>query len=99
MWRYASFGSQEPWDERTISEFCQATYSIKFLLLSKVDVNGENTHPVYKFLKSNNPNDSGNIKWNFEKFLVDRNGNIVMRKYTQDTPDSLESPIKRLLEV
>ncbi|CAG8440289.1 7166_t:CDS:2 [Ambispora gerdemannii] len=93
------FGSQEPGDESAIAEFCQSTFSIKFPLLSKIDVNGENTHPVYKYLKSNNPNDSGNIRWNFEKFLVDRNGNVVARKYTQDTPDKLESSIKELLEV
>ncbi|CAG8454053.1 12718_t:CDS:2 [Ambispora leptoticha] len=91
------FGSQEPGNEDEIEQFCRLNYNVNFPLFSKIDVNGENTHPVYKYLKANNPNDNGDIKWNFEKFLVDRNGNIIARKYTQNKPDELESSIVELL--
>ena len=92
------FGSQEPGTEAEIKNFCEATFSVSFPMMSKVDVNGENTHPLYKFLKSEQHGLLGNdIKWNFTKFLIDREGNVVERFASQKTPEGLEKEIEKLL--
>ncbi len=92
------FGSQEPGTEAEIKNFCEVTFSVSFPMMSKIDVNGENTHPLYKFLKSEQHGLLGNdIKWNFTKFLIDREGNVVERFASQKTPKGLEKEIEKLL--
>ncbi|RIA97310.1 thioredoxin-like protein [Glomus cerebriforme] len=88
------FGAQEPGTEEEIVNFCSSKYNVTFPLFAKIEVNGENESPVYKFLKSHH---SGDIKWNFEKFLVDKNGNVVKRYASKDTPEDIETDIKNLL--
>ena len=94
------FGEQESGTDEKIKFFCQGTYDVHFDMFSKIDVNGENTDPLYKFLKRKQGGflwmDS--IKWNFTKFLVDREGNIVDRYASSTKPKSIESDIKRLLK-
>ena len=93
------FGEQEPKNEDEIVFFCQGTYDVQFDMFSKIDVNGENTAPLYQYLKSEQ---SGfmwteSIKWNFTKFLVDREGNVVERYGSSTKPESIESDIEKLL--
>ena len=94
------FANQEPESNEKIKEFCSLTYDVKFDMFSKVDVNGENEAPIYKFLKSNQKGILGseNIKWNFTKFLVDKNGNIVDRFAPTTSPESIEKDIIKLLK-
>jgi glutathione peroxidase len=75
------FGKQEPGTEKQIAEFCTAEFGVTFPMLAKVDVNGDNACPLYKFLtsKDTDPKFAGKIGWNFEKFLISRNGEIVAR--------------------
>ncbi|HEY4313012.1 MAG TPA: glutathione peroxidase [Pirellulales bacterium] len=84
------FGAQEPGTDTEISEFCTTKYGVKFDMFSKVKVKGEGQCPLYKFLTSSetDPKFPGDIKWNFEKFLIDRNGNIVNRFEPKVTPES-----------
>ena len=86
------FGAQEPGNEQEIATFCETNYDVTFPMFSKVDVNGEGTAPVYRYLKSARPGLLGTeaIKWNFTKFLVDRDGNVVARFAPNDTPESIE---------
>ena len=93
------FANQEPESDEKIKEFCSLTYDVKFDMFSKIDVNGEKEIPLYKFLKSNQKGILGseNIKWNFTKFLVDKNGNIVNRFAPTTTSESLEEKVKELL--
>jgi len=93
------FGEQEPKDEDEIVFFCQGTYDVQFDMFSKIDVNGENTHPLYQYLKEQQ---SGflwtkSIKWNFTKFLVDREGNVVERYGSSTKPESIKEDIEALL--
>ena len=83
------FGAQEPGDEKEIAQFCELNYGVTFPLFAKVDVNGEAAAPVYKYLKAEKPGLLGSeaIKWNFTKFLVDREGNVVKRYAPNDTPE------------
>lgn len=94
------FANQEPESNEKIKEFCSLTYDVKFDMFSKVDVNGENEPPIYKFLKSNQKGILGseNIKWNFTKFLVDKNGNIVDRFAPTTSPEAIEKDIIKLLK-
>lgn len=94
------FANQEPESNEKIKEFCSLTYEVKFDMFAKVDVNGENEAPLYKFLKSNQKGILGteNIKWNFTKFLVDKDGNIIDRYASTTTPESIENDIKKLLK-
>ncbi len=92
------FGKQEPGTNSEIAEFCSTNYGVSFQLFDKVDVNGDAAHPLYKFLKANAKgmiNDD--IKWNFTKFLIDKNGNVVDRFAPQTTPESLAKDIEELL--
>jgi glutathione peroxidase len=94
------FGKQEPGDEKEIQNFCDLNYKVTFPLFSKIDVNGDNAHPLYQFLKNANPGILGTegIKWNFTKFLVNKQGSPVKRFAPTDSPSSLEKPILELLE-
>ena len=93
------FGKQEPGDEGEISEFCEINFGVTFPLFSKIDVNGPATHPLYEYLKNEAPGILGSkkIKWNFTKFLVDRNGNVVKRFAPTDKPEDIEKEIEKLL--
>jgi glutathione peroxidase len=93
------FGAQEPGDEAEIANFCSLTYDVSFPMFAKVDVNGENTHPLFQFLKVAKPGLLGTegIKWNFTKFLVDRNGEVVERYAPATKPADLEKTIEDLL--
>jgi len=93
------FGAQEPGSDSEIRDFCTTSYQVTFPLYSKIEVNGEGTHPLYRWLKSRAKGVLGSesIKWNFTKFLVDRNGNVVDRFAPQTTPADLESKVVALL--
>lgn len=92
------FGNQAPGSNDEIHEFCALKYNTTFDQFAKVDVNGENEIPLYTFLKKEKGGVMGNkIKWNFTKFLVDRDGNVVKRYAPTDTPDKIESLIKELV--
>lgn len=93
------FGNQEPGDEKSISEGCLLNYGVTFPMFSKVDVNGNTAHPLFKYLKNKLGGILGSgIKWNFTKFLVDANGNPVKRFAPITKPAALEKDIVRLLE-
>ncbi|HKL91743.1 MAG: glutathione peroxidase [Bacteroidales bacterium] len=92
------FANQEPGDEKTISEGCVLNYGVSFQMFSKVDVNGENAHPLYKYLKKEKSGIFGSgIKWNFTKFLIDKNGNPVKRYAPTTKPEKIEKDLKKLL--
>ncbi|GAB1403345.1 glutathione peroxidase [Lentimicrobium sp.] len=92
------FGAQEPGDANDIQEFCEINYGVTFPMFAKVDVNGENTHPIYKFLKTQLGGIFGNkIKWNFTKFLIDKNGKPVKRFSPMTKPEKMESAIEKIL--
>lgn len=93
------FGGQEPGDSLQIQEFCRATFSIKFPMFEKIEVNGDNTHPLYKILKEEAPGLLGSkkIKWNFTKFLIDKQGNAITRFAPTKKPEDLEKEITKLL--
>lgn len=89
------FLKQEPGTSEEIEQFCKINYGVSFQLFEKINVNGPNTHPVYLFLKNALP---GKITWNFNKFLLDRNGVPVKRYPSQTTPKELEKDIEELLK-
>jgi glutathione peroxidase len=93
------FGAQEPGDADEIAQFCSLTYPVSFPLFAKVDVNGSQASPVFKHLTAAAPGLLGTkaIKWNFTKFLVNREGEVVKRYAPTDTPESIEADIKELL--
>ena len=93
------FGHQEPGSEEEIQAFCSRTYGVTFPMFAKVDVNGANAHPLYRQLKKAAPGLLGTeaIKWNFTKFLVDRDGNVVERYAPNAEPASLAGDIGKLL--
>ena len=93
------FGAQEPGNEQEIATFCETNYDVTFPMFAKVDVNGDDTAPVYRYLKSEKPGLLGTekIKWNFTKFLVDRSGKVVARYAPNDTPESLEGDVAKAL--
>ncbi|WP_339907068.1 glutathione peroxidase [Symmachiella dynata] len=86
------FGKQEPGTSEEIISFCEENYGVKFDMFSKVDVNGEDAPPLYKFLTSDKTGlkDTGDVKWNFEKFLINRDGKVVARFRTPVKPDAPE---------
>lgn len=93
------FGQQEPGNAQAISEGCLINYGVSFPMMSKIDVNGPNTHPVYQHLKARKKGIlGGTIVWNFAKFLVDRNGQVVKRFFPTSQPASLAADVERLLE-
>jgi len=93
------FGHQEPGDEAEIKNFCSLNYDVTFPLFAKIDVNGDDAHPLYKYLKEQKRGllGTGAIKWNFTKFLVDKQGNVVKRYAPTDKPEDLEKDIAALL--
>ena len=93
------FGAQEPGSEDEIAQFCELNYGVTFPLFAKVDVNGRDAAPVYKYLKSEKPGLLGSeaIKWNFTKFLVDREGKVLARYAPNDTPESIAGDIEKAL--
>jgi glutathione peroxidase len=93
------FGAQEPGSESEIASFCSATYGVSFPMFAKIDVNGDNAHPLYTLLKREAPGILGSeaIKWNFTKFLVDKNGKVVKRYAPTDAPQSIEKDIEAAL--
>jgi glutathione peroxidase len=93
------FGHQEPGDENEIKNFCSLKYDVSFPMFSKVHVNGDHAHPLFKHLKDEAPGLLGSrrIKWNFTKFLVDKSGKIVKRYGSMDKPESIVKDIEKLL--
>lgn len=95
------FGGQEPGSEADIQEFCKANYGVKFDMFSKVDVKGDNQHPFFKYLTAveTEPKAKGDVSWNFEKFVIDRKGNVTRRFASREKPDSttFTSHLKELL--
>lgn len=93
------FMNQEPGDEFEIREFCSLTYDVSFPLMAKVDVNGDNAEPLFQYLKKQKKGLLGSegIKWNFTKFLVDKDGKVVGRYAPTDTPESIAKDIEKLL--
>ena len=92
------FGHQEPGGDDEIKSFCEVNYGVNFPLFSKIEVNGDNAHPLYKFLKREKGGLLGDaIKWNFTKFLVDKQGSVVERFAPTATPESIESKIQAFL--
>jgi glutathione peroxidase len=96
-----NFGAQEPGTETEIKEFCTSKYHVTFPMFAKISVKGDDQAPLYKFLtsKDTNPDFAGDITWNFNKFLVDRKGNVVARFSSKDTPesDAVTSAIEKYL--
>ena len=93
------FGHQEPGDEAEINSFCEMNFGVSFPLFAKIDVNGKNTHPLYAHLKAEAPGLLGSegVKWNFTKFLVGRDGNVVARYAPATGPDAIAKDIEALL--
>jgi len=93
------FGQQEPGDADEIARFCSLDYPVTFPIMAKCDVNGEQAHPLYQWLKKEKPGLLGleNVKWNFTKFLIDRDGTVVDRFAPTTKPESLVAPIRDLL--
>jgi glutathione peroxidase len=93
------FGHQEPGNEADIREFCSAKYNVTFPMFAKIDVNGPEAHPLYQYLKGGKRGLLGteSIKWNFTKFLVDRQGEVVNRYAPTTTPDRIKDDIETLL--
>jgi len=94
------FGHQEPGNEAEIQQFCQLTYDVSFPMFAKVEVNGAKAHPLYQWLKQQQPGILGTegIKWNFTKFLVDGNGTVLKRYAPTDKPEDLAKDIEPLLK-
>ena len=92
------FGNQDPGSDDEIKNFCEMNYGVTFPMFSKIDVNGDNTHPLFAFLKKRAPGLLGKkIKWNFTKFLVDKNGKVLKRFNPSTTPQKIEKHIIKLL--
>lgn len=93
------FGAQEPGGAEEITQFCQANYGVSFPMFSKIDVNGDGAHPLWKHLKHEAPGALGTegIKWNFTKFLVDRSGKVVDRFAPTTKPEDLTEKIEKVL--
>ncbi len=93
------FGAQEPGSEKDIAAFCSSSYGVTFPMFSKVQVNGDSAHPLFQFLKKEAPGLLGTetIKWNFTKFLVDRDGCVRKRYAPNDAPQAIAKDIEALL--
>lgn len=93
------FGSQEPGTEDEIMEFCTTNFGVTFPMFSKIDVNGDNADPLYTYLKKEAPGilNTKAIKWNFTKFLIDREGKVIDRYGSAETPEELEETIVKYL--
>nr|WP_298928247.1 glutathione peroxidase [uncultured Erythrobacter sp.] len=93
------FGGQEPGNSDEIAEFCKVNFGVTFPLMKKVDVNGPDASPLFDWMKSEKKGLMGStsIKWNFTKFLIDRDGNVVKRYGPQDTPKQIAKDVAKLL--
>jgi len=93
------FGSQDPGADGEIAEFCQVNYGVSFPMMGKIDVNGQSAHPLYKWLSSEAPGLLGSkaIKWNFTKFLVGRDGQVIRRYAPTDKPADLAKDVEAAL--
>lgn len=93
------FGAQEPGGEAEIGAFCEKNYGVQFPMFSKVEVNGGGAHPLFKFLTAEKKGILGTqaIKWNFTKFLIDKDGEVVERYAPQTKPEEIAKPIENLL--
>ena len=93
------FGAQDKGENEEIAEFCQINYGVTFPMMAKIDVNGSHAHPLYQWLAKEAPGLLGSkaIKWNFTKFLVDRDGQVTKRYAPTDTPKSMAEDIEALL--
>ena len=93
------FGRQDPGSNDEIASFCQLNYGVSFPMMAKVDVNGDEAHPLFQWLKTEAPGLLGSkaIKWNFTKFLVGRDGQVIKRYAPQDKPESLATDIEAAL--
>lgn len=93
------FGKQEPGTNEEIQQFCKLNYGVSFPVFAKIEVNGADAHPLYKYLKKEAPGIAGTkaIKWNFTKFLIGPEGNVVKRYGSRETPEDLEKDILQLL--
>lgn len=94
------FGGQEPGSDEEIQSFCQLNYGVSFPIMKKIEVNGDGTHPLYEWLKNEQPGLMGlkRIKWNFEKFLIGRDGKVKGRWASTTKPEALEKDIVAELE-
>jgi len=93
------FGEQEPGSAEEIQKFCSTTFSVTFPLFEKIDVNGDNTHPLYRYLKSKATGFLGteSIKWNFTKFLINKEGKVIDRYSSTTKPSKISEDIEKLL--
>ena len=93
------FGGQDPGSNEEIGEFCQRNYGVSFPMFAKVDVNGSNAHPIYKYLTSEAKGILGSesIKWNFTKFLINQNGEVIKRYSPTTKPEKIGKDIQKLL--
>ena len=91
------FGNQAPESDEEIDSFCGLNFGTSFDRFKKIDVNGENEDPLYTFLKEEKSGLGKSIKWNFTKFLIDRNGNVVARFGSNKKPENMEKDIEKLL--
>jgi glutathione peroxidase len=93
------FGKQEPGTEAEIGAFCEKNFGVTFPMFAKVDVNGDDAHPLFKYLKKEKPGVLGTegIKWNFTKFLVNKNGEVVERYAPQTKPEEISADIEKQL--
>ena len=93
------FGAQEPGNAEEIASFCKLTYDVTFPMMAKIDVNGDDATPLYQWMKGEAPGLMGSksIKWNFTKFLIDRQGKVVRRYAPTDKPEGIEKDIAKLL--
>ena len=93
------FGGQEPGNPSEIAEFCKVNFGLTFSLMEKADVNGDDASPLFDWMKAEKPGLMGSkaIKWNFTKFLIDREGNVVKRYAPTDAPKSIAKDIEKLL--
>ncbi|EIW57559.1 glutathione peroxidase [Trametes versicolor FP-101664 SS1] len=93
------FGGQEPENDEKIAQFCELNHGVSFPLMAKSDVNGDATNEVYKWLKGQKAGILGltRIKWNFEKFLIDREGKVVHRWASTTSPEAIDTEVEKLL--
>ncbi|MBI1401822.1 MAG: redoxin domain-containing protein [Porphyrobacter sp.] len=93
------FGAQEPGSADEIAEFCKVNFGVTFPLMAKIDVNGDNASPLFDWMKKEAKGLMGTtaIKWNFTKFLIDREGNVVKRYAPTDKPEGIAKDIEKLL--
>jgi glutathione peroxidase len=93
------FGGQEPGSDEDIQSFCKLNFGVTFPVLAKIDVNGDNADPIFKHLKSKAPGLLGSeaIKWNFTKFLIGKNGEVIERYAPQTKPDELAADIEKAI--